>query len=182
MTSGHGEALGEHGLLSHGVSLHQHQVQVPLLIKAHQRVEGVSDVLASSVDVMPTILAALSLEVPAALPGLDLLGEGGPDRVVISESHPGVVFSRSHPRLRYAQRALFAGELKLVGSESGGRELFDLSVDPRELRNRFGGDARAAELERGLSRWLSGQQAQLAPAVPLDAETRARLEALGYGR
>ncbi len=183
VTSDHGEALGEHGLLSHGVSLHQHQLHVPLLVKApQQRAAAVSGVLVSSVDVMPTILAALSLEVPAALPGLDLLGEGGSERVVISESHPGVVFSRSHPRLRYAQRALFAGDLKLIASESGQRQLFDLSADPGELRNRFAGDARAAELEQELARWLSGQPPQQGPRVPLDAETRARLEALGYGR
>jgi len=182
VTSDHGEAFGDHGLVEHGVSLHQHQIGVPLLIRyPGQRSAAVSDALASGVDLVPTVLAAVGLPRPGGLPGIDLAGAPPPARAIFSESYPNPVLAGGHPRLGLRQTALVSGGLKLIAPEAGARQLFDLDADPGEGRDLAGEHARAAELGRELERWLGSQPAAHPRPAPLDAATEERLRALGYG-
>src|SRR5690606_35975699 len=84
-TADHGEMLGEHGEDGHGFFIYEGAVHVPLIVRApwslgRRRVPATVE----HVDVVPTILDALGLPVPAALPGRSLLGlargEGGAGR------------------------------------------------------------------------------------------------------
>src|SRR5712692_3744522 len=83
----HGEAFGEHGERSHGFFLYDETLHVPLLIKlpgerlAGRRIEA----RVGLVDLAPTILREVGLDVPAAMQGTSLLslmkpnaGDGGP--------------------------------------------------------------------------------------------------------
>src|SRR5207245_1085916 len=59
ITSDHGEAFGERGQLSHGMSVYQNQIRIPLLVKAPgQRTPRVVSTAVSSIDVFDTVLAA----------------------------------------------------------------------------------------------------------------------------
>ena len=182
VTSDHGEAFGEHGLVLHGVSVHEHQVAVPLLIKAPgQREARVVEERVGTVDLMPTILDAARLPVPEGLAGTSLLRPGPWRREILAESHPDPFLSQVDPRFRRTQRALYRGSLKLVASTPGEVRLFDLASDPGELGG-AGRDPRIAALQGRLDRWLG--MAGHAPGEPVEMaeEARDRLRALGYAR
>ncbi|UCE84559.1 MAG: sulfatase, partial [Deltaproteobacteria bacterium] len=183
VTADHGEAIGEHGLVGHGVSVYQNQVYVPLLIKFPNQREPVRvDERVSSVDVLPTVLDVLGLPIPDRVEGRSLAPGAPPrDRIVLAESYPGALLHRAHPRFRRVARAVFAGDLKLIATTAGGRELYDLSRDPAERNDLYDAAAPPHALERALEAWLAGRAA--APrgsAGRPDAEMRARLRALGY--
>ena len=73
VTADHGEALGEHGEEFHGFFIYRSTTRVPLLIKnVGQSQAWVSSAKAGLIDIVPTILAQLSLEVPPDMSGEDL--------------------------------------------------------------------------------------------------------------
>lgn len=71
--SDHGEELGDHRAFGHARTLYAEVLNVPLVIKRpfQARGERVARV-AQHLDLMPTILAAAGLPIPAGLPGTDL--------------------------------------------------------------------------------------------------------------
>jgi arylsulfatase A-like enzyme len=88
VTSDHGEAFGRRNLLSHGVSVYQDQVHVPLIIRyPGQRTCAVVDDYVSLVDLMPTVLDVAGQPAPDGLAGTSLtrLIPGAP-RHIVSES------------------------------------------------------------------------------------------------
>jgi arylsulfatase A-like enzyme len=184
ITSDHGEALGEHGLVEHGVSVYQDQVHVPLLIKfPAQRQPEVVDALVGSVDVLPTVLDTVGLPEAAASAGVSLRSGAPPrDRIVVSESYPSPRMFQRTPRFRRIARAIYLGEAKLIASTAGPSELYDLSSDPAELRDARRSDApRVAALESRLADWLAAQPAAAGEPAAVDPEAGERLRALGYG-
>jgi len=91
-TSDHGEQFLEHGGLKHGSSLHREELHVPLVFKIPGRAgapERRPDIV-GLVDVVPTLLAALGVEPPVELDGVDLFGPPPvKDRLVFSETSHG---------------------------------------------------------------------------------------------
>lgn len=70
VTSDHGDLLGEHGLVSHKLLLHDALIQVPVVVRGSERLSGVSDSGTSGmqhIDVIQTILD----EVGASTEGMD---------------------------------------------------------------------------------------------------------------
>ena len=63
----HGEALGEHGETTHGIFLYDETIHVPLLFKLpRERSAGNRvDSRAGLVDVLPTMLQAMGIAIPA---------------------------------------------------------------------------------------------------------------------
>lgn len=93
------------------------------------------DVAVSSVDLAPTILRACGAEVPDALPGVNLLGEGGPaPRPVFGAAFTHDVVEVGAPARSVLSRWVIEGDHKLIVHEGGGLgvELFDLGADPWE--------------------------------------------------
>src|SRR5579862_3956589 len=74
LTGDHGESLGEHGEKTHGFFVYNATMHVPLIIRvpAIARPGIVSDPV-SLVDLMPTILEALGVEVPSQVQGRSLI-------------------------------------------------------------------------------------------------------------
>ncbi len=74
----HGEQFMEHGDHRHGFKLHNEEVHVPLFIKTGRSADRgrVIEQTVSTVDVLPTILDRLGLEIPAKYPGISLMNEG----------------------------------------------------------------------------------------------------------
>ena len=76
ITSDHGEAFMENGLMiGHGLALYNEETLIPLLIKLPESAHAGTRVahVVESVDIMPTILAALDLPAPDDIQGQDLI-------------------------------------------------------------------------------------------------------------
>ena len=129
----HGEEFGEHGGQYHGTTLYEETVRVPLMIRVPGARPRVVHDPVSLVDVLPTLLDLLRIPPPQGLAGRSLgpIFTGrplpDPDRPVVSEA----------TQLAWKRMAL-RGRWKLIhDDEHDTWELYDLSRDPRELRNRF---------------------------------------------
>jgi arylsulfatase A-like enzyme len=175
ITSDHGEMIGEHNSLDHGVGVYQEQIRVPLMIRTPPGdARGMRNAPASGVDIMPTILHAAGLNSPTGIVGQNLLDTDLPEaRMVFSESFP-----RPH-RLR-AETAVVSSRWKLIESTKGKLELYDLAADPREQNN-------VAASHPELVAAMEPEMAKLAPSTKLgrsprsvDAETLRKLRSLGY--
>lgn len=175
----HGEMLGEHGEQQHGFFIYDAAVQIPLIVAGPRIPARVIADQVRIVDVMPTVLAALGVEPPAATQGVNLLplAAGTPlDLIAFSETW--------YPRYHYGWSELQAvrnGQFKFIAAPR--RELYDVEADPGETHNLAEANPRMADaLERGLRELVATTSADAAPQAPraVDAETEARLRALGY--
>lgn len=111
-------------------------LRTPILVRWPGTVKPeVRDDLAASVDIVPTILTAVGLKVPEALPGLDLLG--GKKRTSVS----GACFTHNavdlnDPAKNVLHRWTIQGHTKLiVPAGKGEPELYDVAADPFEKTN-----------------------------------------------
>jgi choline-sulfatase len=139
VTSDHGEAFGEHGMIRHGFELWEELVRVPLIV----RVPGVSarhvQARRSAIDLAPTILDLCGVAAPAAdasasdfLSGSSLV----PDLLVAHEPAERAVFIDMAAGPNNADRqALIEGDKKLVASGGRPLSLYDLASDPGESRD-----------------------------------------------
>jgi len=170
----HGESLGEHGELTHGLLLYEPTLRVPLLVKAPGLAARVIETPVSLVDVGPTLAGLVGKTLPGTLDGRDLsatLREGkepAPADIYAETQYPAV-FGWS------PLSALRRRNLKYISSPKP--ELYNLERDPHESQNLQGAQeevgfaARLAEIESG---------AVETQKLPADAETRSRLASLGY--
>jgi arylsulfatase A-like enzyme len=209
LTSDHGEAFLEHGLLEHGGRLHDEVVRVPLLLTGADLPRGrrIATPVAH-VDLMPTILDLLGLPVPEVVEGSSLVpllrGEPASDvelasRPLYSETRSKVAIAEGHRMIRFPVPAFMVrrGDRKLLRypTPRGGHryELYDLAADPGERRDLFEShpdDARDLvlllegyeERSRALrARIDAGARAEdTQPEVILDPAQEEKLRALGY--
>lgn len=200
-----------HDFWNHGLWLYQSTVQVPLIftLPGGAGAGRLVQEPVSNIDVLPTLCALLGLEVPPRCEGRSLvpLLEGQPlDRgPVFSEAtQPGPASQLERAGRwgnRRKPRAVRSGPWKMIvspyhpapqGQAGGGgplRQLFNLEVDPGERDDllRSGADnpevlSVVAELTAALRNWHASSD-------PLPSrfdrtqyeETKARLEAMGYG-
>jgi arylsulfatase len=176
LTSDHGEELLEHGGWDHGFNLYEHQIRVPLLIRAPgARGAGRRAVRrANLVDVMPTLLALAKVPVPEGVEGRDLFA---------SEEADALSFA-SATKHREGVQALRTDRYKLIlDGKSGAVSLFDLEADPSEYRDIASeNEAEARKLLGILSRRMAeGRRHRLQPeSAVIPEEIRKRLESLGY--
>lgn len=70
LTADHGEMMASHGLWSKHV-WYEESIGVPFLIKCNDR-KGVTDTVLSGVDIMPTLLSLLDIEIPKTVEGRNL--------------------------------------------------------------------------------------------------------------
>lgn len=187
ITADHGEELFEHGGFSHGYSLHDEVLHVPLIVKRpFQRSSAVVDEPVTLQDIFPTLVEELSLPIPAPLDGLSLsplLNDP------TTQLPPRDRVAHVDWKKRCVAQAVQLGELKWIqvdrdyADRQGVTELFDLRTDPGELADVSGHKGEEAQLlsellERRLKEWQ-----ELAPddvrsvLDDMDVET---LKALGY--
>lgn len=179
----HGEEFGDHGGWEHGKTLYDEMLDVPLIVRIPGAGGQVVERQAQQVDVVPTILDALGLKVPADLEGRSLLTFSG-EPVADPQEEPA--FSWLEERsLRSA--AVTTPEWRLVEKRFpvSGSFLYDRRADPGERRNL----AREQPVRAGYLRaqLLAAERSRLGTlkaleAKPLDPETQNQLKALGYLR
>lgn len=174
LLSDHGEGLGDHGEMEHGVFVYREAIQVPLLIKlpGNGRAGETVEAVVSLADVMPTILEALGVHSPGEFDGIDILAEPTGARSVYAESW--------YPRLHYGWQELHSevtDQYHLIDAPAV--ELYDYQADPGETVNIATDQRRVvADLRRTLERRLAGTSFS-GPAVE-SAEQVSRLQSLGY--
>ncbi|HEX7479270.1 MAG TPA: sulfatase [Polyangiales bacterium] len=183
VTSDHGEAFGERDIVGHGSALYDDQIRVPLVIRPPRGTTASrSTALASSVDLLPTVRAAIGLPPDPKLPGLDLLGATQAPRVIFSESYPNPYLRERNARFRANLFAAIAWPYKITASDERRIEAADLEQDPSELKALDPGSAQLQAVREALEAWrahTASSQARAVPKAPA-ADVRARLRALGY--
>jgi arylsulfatase A-like enzyme/Flp pilus assembly protein TadD len=181
VTADHGESLGEHGELTHGLFAYEATLHVPLIItdvdpRAARRPRGVTiDAPVRHVDLLPTILEAVGAAPDPALPGsslANLIARGtGPDRPSYFEAMSATL-NRGWAPLR----GVLVGHEKYIDLPIP--ELYNLADDPAEQRNLA---AEEPDRLRVLANTLATFNTA-PPGRPADesAAVLDRLRALGY--
>ncbi len=171
--SDHGEGLGDHGEMEHGIFLYREAVHVPFVAKLPRalRAGTVSDVVVGLADVFPTVLAAVRGSAPALPYATDALaGTPAVNRRIYSET----LYTRLH--LGWSDLAsLTDGRWHYI--ESPRSEIYDIDADPGERRDLSPG---APEAFRALRVALSAYERSFRPPSAAEAERRAKLASLGY--
>jgi arylsulfatase A-like enzyme len=131
VTSDHGESLGEHDYyFDHGENLFDPSLRIPLLLAAPGVKPQRSEALASTLDLLPTLLDAVKVSYPPDLAGRSLLaglagGKASPHERLFAQND-------------YNLRATFDRRYKLVATPVGDKDqwgLYDRSSDAGETRN-----------------------------------------------
>lgn len=184
ITSDHGEAFGEKGLVLHGNSVYQNLLHVALMIKYPKKAAtGVVNDAVSLIDVAPTILTSIGVPIDAKMQGRNLLANATlPRRNLFSESFPcPVPHPPECPGSGCTSRALLAWPYKLVTSSSGKYEVYDISVDPNELHDlSAANETMASDLGTALKTWVKTMPARPKQQLKLDGDAVQRLKSLGY--
>ena len=171
----HGEGLGDHTETGHGIFLYRATLHVPMIVKLPRQERAGTRVARTVglVDLAPTFLAASRVEAPAGLSGRPLFAEpdrGDPVRTIYAETY--------YPRLHFGWSDLQAlYEERWAYIDAPEAELFDLAADPGQRRNAI------AEHRREFARLrdeVAAIDRPLAEPESVDAETSAKLAALGY--
>ncbi len=173
VTSDHGEAFMDHGLVGHGTFVYSEVTDVPLLVHVPgmkpQIIPGVTELT----NIAPTILDLLELPKPVYF-GKSLLTGG-----------TGIAFSDVLDRQDQRSICLVTDTWKLVYQYSRDKyELYNRDRDPGDLVDLAESDPdRVEEMKPRLMALTQPRIRQSAPdnqPIDHDARTRDHLEALGY--
>jgi arylsulfatase A-like enzyme len=188
LTSDHGESLGEHDYyFDHGEDVFEPSMRIPLIVAMPGAPAGVrSRALASTLDLVPTLLDMLKVSYPPDLAGASLLAE--------AKGRPSAPVARLFGENERNLTATWDERYRLVSTPAGeGAKLalYDRASDPGETRDVSRASPEALrvarrELElfqgRGDTEWartrplLEGKAGELPPSD----DARERLCALGY--
>jgi arylsulfatase A-like enzyme len=187
----HGESLGEHDYYyDHGDLLHQPGLRIPCAIAGGPFGAGRVTEVVRSVDLMPTLLGALEIDIHRGeLDGVDLEREH-PPLEAYSETGRALLdtaFETGHrhlPGLEGRLRSLVYGRKKVIyvprAEGEIGFEVYDLDADPGEL----GDGAATAETDRLKQRllaWVERDRENWSkPEEEMTVEEVERLRRLGY--
>ena len=186
VTSDHGEGLGDHGWMWHGVNLHEELVRVPLVVSwpqggLPQRSYGWPVEL---LDVAPGILRLLSFDVPREFEGRNMLVPRADDEPVFLQRRVYRAKAVEDKQTRGEMTAMVRNNWKYVWApEDDGEELYRLVSDPQEKDNLADREkARGGRMATTLERWRRRHPVPEHPGrdAPLAAERLRELRALGY--
>jgi len=191
LTADHGEGLGDHGESTHGYFLYDSTLRVPLLVKPASPARAADlKTSVSLVDLAPTLLRLVGIQVPSSMQGTDFSGS----LISGEEPQPHPVYAETmYPLLHLgwnplralisqtaAQPAVWDG-VKYI--QAPHPELYDLRRDPEELRNDYSShQAEAAAVRDRLEAFVS-THAPAKPSsarAPVSAETAELFASLGY--
>jgi arylsulfatase A-like enzyme len=193
-TADHGESLGEHNFWGHGRYLYEPSLRIPLGIVWQGKIPAARvSSQATLLDLAPTILDLVGIDVPDGLQGLSWAaairgGEAIEEQVRCYQAHRGAVHGGTHDSDKKRSKGLLS-----VGIIDGDRKeilrvvrkehlLFDLGVDLKELDNLSTPATRPSdELLHCLATVSEGLGSlDHLTTQNLDAETVEQLRALGY--
>jgi arylsulfatase A-like enzyme len=195
VTADHGENIGHHDLMDHQYCVYDSLARVPLLIHHPDHFpSGVDPTPVQHTDLFPTLLDLAGSPDLLALPGQSILPSTQypiPSTQITQYTAPHRHrFARRHPDFDPASRgldrtfdAIVRGDFKLIRSNRGDVELFNLLEDAAETANIADADpATVSELSAFLDQWLHqhlpGRVAP--PSADLDDGLVEHLRGLGY--
>jgi arylsulfatase A-like enzyme/Tfp pilus assembly protein PilF len=181
----HGESLGEHGELTHGLLLYQGTLRVPLIVAApgHLRPGGVVAAPVGGADLAPTLAGLLGRPLAPAAGGPPLDGRDLSAPLLRGEEPPAAdLYAETEYPASFGWSPLYAlrrGDAKYIAAPRP--ELYDLAADPGEADNLLASRRRqAGELAAELTAVRASASAAPGATPALDDEARARLASLGY--
>jgi choline-sulfatase len=178
VVSDHGEGLGDHGEMEHGLFLYRETTRVPLVVKLPARRRAGLRVSApvQLIDLVPTLLDAVKAPHDAALRGRSVfpLFDGG----TIPEQ--GLYAEALYPRYHFGWSEIYAlTDARFRFIRAPRDELYDISLDPGERQNLAASrESTGAAMRQALDRLMAGTT--VAAPAEVSAEARERLKALGY--
>lgn len=188
VTSDHGEEFWEHGDHTHGKTLYEEQLRVPLLVYHPELFRG-GDVVDNPVrleDIAPTVVEALGVEAPSGWVGVPLTDrEAQRDLLAVLKlrHRPDAEDPMAYAVVRDGQKWIEAVPGFYRGEPELGGQLFDIDGDPAESRG-LADPQRAAALRATLEELrakypvVGGARG----AVQLSGEEIEQLRGLGYIR
>src|SRR2546422_3356861 len=182
LSGDHGESLGEHGEKTHGFFIYNATLHVPLIIHlpGGMHAKTVAN-LVNLADLMPTVLDALNIQIPAQVQGQSLLPLMSPKKEDNARSLYAETFL---PRLHFNWSELRGVETETYHFIDAPKpELYDLRKDPGETHNLFAEKKAVTEemrvrLAKLIQQYTAGQE--LAEKTGLDPALMERLKSLGY--
>ncbi len=178
LVADHGEGLGDQGEKTHGMFIYRSTTRVPLIIKyPSQLPRGVRvKQRVSTVDILPTVLELLRIEVDEELDGITLrdIIAGRPtieERPVYSETHIPRSFHWSE--LKGVRR----GDWFYIDAPKP--ELYSIGNDTDQNVHEEHAE-RAGEMKRVISQMIADSGEPSAEPVAIGSEMVERLRALGY--
>lgn len=151
VTSDHGEAFGEHGMIRHGFELWEELMRVPFIVYVPKLPPARVTERRSTIDLVPTVLDLFGIEPPSAdapdaLSGVSLV----PDLLPGAKPSPRPIFLDMPAGPHNAERqALIENDLKITVSNGRPLGLYDLASDPGEKKDLLDDREKAAQaLER----------------------------------
>jgi arylsulfatase A-like enzyme/Tfp pilus assembly protein PilF len=177
VTSDHGESLGEHGEMRHGVFAYESTLLVPWILWAPGLGPRVFPAPVRHVDLMPTLLDLIGVPAPKDIEGESLRPYLAGELPREPSSSYFEALNTNLTRDWAPLRGLIRNGYKLIDLPIA--ELYDLGRDPDEQENLYDREKPlASELRRELSAMSAGHA--LSPVSPLEDESAARLRTLGY--
>jgi arylsulfatase A-like enzyme len=187
LTADHGEAFWEHGVDTHGSTVYDEVLKVPLIISWPAMIAGAKSVASQVrlIDLFPTVLEMAGASDACHGEGVSLLplmegrqveAEGKLLPAHIAYADNGMV---KPPRVK----CLRTRDYKvIVNRETSEVEIYDLKKDPGETRNLAGGDVVGASALLTLMENLPGEEATSRPPAraTLTDDEKKSLKALGY--
>jgi len=167
-TSDHGEMFGAHGRMKKNI-FYEEAARVPFLIGWPKKIPASlkSDVCLNTVDIMPTLLGLMNLQIPEAVEGMDLsrraMGKKGPEpkAALLMNTGACAIWEDGHEwralRDKKYTYAIFQDRKKEV--------LFDNIADPYQMNNLIS-DPAHAEKTRHFRAMLKEKMAELNDTFP----------------
>ena len=171
LTADHGESLGDHGELTHGLFAYEPTLHVPLIVLDPDHEPARDERPVGHIDIAPTITSRAGIAPNEAWKGKSLFASG----------------DRAPTYFEAISASLNRGWAPLVGVISGPKklidlpipELYDLVADPKETSNKYAEDRRTSFALRKIL--AEGAPAKTAAArQEVSAEEQSKLLALGY--
>lgn len=126
ISADHGEEFGDHGGRYHGSTVYEEQVRVPLLLHAPDLFAPRKvDAPVQTIDLLPTVLAALDVPRPPRVRGRNLMAQ------ILGTAPPaerGLALAESEDQVMLAE----GSERLICQRQLGACRLFDVSADPGE--------------------------------------------------
>jgi glucan phosphoethanolaminetransferase (alkaline phosphatase superfamily) len=135
ITADHGEGLGEHGLYSHGNSVYDEALRIPLLLINFDNTmkAKVNDApVISQIDIAPSILRELKIPEPTSWLGTAIQTDSFADK------KPKISYFQMHPYIGlYSQEIPNQLWKYWIDTNTSEEYAFNLTTDPSESRNLF---------------------------------------------
>ena len=179
----HGQGLGEHKEMTHGIFLYDATMRVPLLFRYPGLEAGIVPLKpVKTLDIPPTILEMLKIPIPSEWQGESLFPYFYQSHLSPREN-PVIFLETIFPEANFGWSPLQGIRTRQWKYIKAPRpELYNLQTDPAELTNVIDQYPKQAQdlkyrLQKLLNTLPSPQKNQ---TVPMNEETRKRLQSLGY--